>query len=204
MTSDLAGLCCFPRDGSAPAIATATGVATGTEGIRTTVACGTVYSIDPGTTQSGFVIWKNGAIVDAGCKPNEDVLADLTSLFATVVTDESCLPANVLIEKIEGMGMAVGQSTFETVYWSGRFHQAALGWACTVTRITRRSVKLHLCGSSRAKDANIRQAVMERYGGTRQAAYGTKKAPGPLAGVTGHAMAAMAVLQTWLENQGLT
>lgn len=57
------------------------------------------------------------------------------------------------VEKIEAMGMAVGAEVFETVHWSGRFFQA---WRepAKVRRITRRAVKLGLCGSMRAKDPN--------------------------------------------------
>jgi hypothetical protein len=50
-------------------------------------------------------------------------------------------------------------------------------------------VKLHLCNSSRAKDANVRQSLLDRYGSTRQLGIGTKGRPGPLYGVTGHAWA---------------
>jgi len=55
-------------------------------------------------------------------------------------------------------------------------------------------VKLHLCGSARAKDTNIRQALIDRYGGS--AAIGKKAAPGPLYGVSKDVWSALAVAVT--------
>ena len=43
-----------------------------------------------------------------------------------------------------------------------------------VIRVKRSAVKLHQCGSNRAKDANVRQALIDKMGPP-----GTKKAPGP-------------------------
>ena len=59
--------------------------------------------------------------------------------------------------------------------WAGRFAEAA--HRVPVVMLPRRAVKLALCGDSRAKDANIRQALIDRFGGS--AAVGRKAAPGP-------------------------
>lgn len=66
--------------------------------------------------------------------------------------------------------------------------------------MTRRAVKLHLCGSMRAKDGNIRQALVDRFGGQAQAV-GTKKAPGPLFGLSSHRWSALAVAVTWWDTR---
>jgi len=71
----------------------------------------------------------------------------------------------------------------------GRFAEVSRGSASLVFR---RDVKMHLCGSARAKDANIRQALLDRLGPV-----GTKKAPGPLYGVKSHIWAALAVAVTY-------
>jgi len=65
-------------------------------------------------------------------------------------------------------------------------------------RISRRAVKLHLCGSARAKDANIRQALIDRYGGS--AAIGRKAAPGPLYGVSKDVWSALAIAVTYQQE----
>ena len=68
--------------------------------------------------------------------------------------------------------------------------------------LTRRAVKLHLCGSARAKDTNIRAALIDRFGGTggRRAAVGLKASPGPLYGIRSHEWAALAVAVTWHDQ----
>jgi hypothetical protein len=94
--------------------------------------------------------------------------------------------------------MAVGQEIFETVHWAGRFHEAFRG---TVHRTPRCQVKLHLCWDSRAKDTNIRQALLDPFGGRKQA-IGTKRDPGPLYAVKGDLWSALAIAVTWWETNG--
>jgi hypothetical protein len=55
-------------------------------------------------------------------------------------------------------------------------------------------VKLALCGDSRAKDANIRQALIDHFGGS--AAIGRKAAPGPLSGISRDVWSALAIAIT--------
>ena len=107
------------------------------------------------------------------------------------------MPDVVVIEKIESYGMAVGAEVFDTVWWAGRFAEAAS--RVPVVMLPRRAVKLALCGDSRAKDANIRQALIDRYGG-KERAIGTKATPGPLHGIAKDVWAALAVGIAWLER----
>ena len=136
-----------------------------------------ILAVDPGTTQSGFVRFDGRRVHASGVLLNDAML----SMVAESQDDM------LAIEKIEAMGMAVGAEVFETVHWSGRFLQA---WRepSKVQRITRRAVKLGLCGSMRAKDPNIRQALIDLLG-----APGTKAKPGPTWGVSSHAWSALAV-----------
>lgn len=142
-----------------------------------------ILAIDPGPTQSAFVEIRDDAIFDFHKRDNETILAMLGGSAA-----DQCL-----IEKIEPMGMAVGAEVFETVFWSGRFAEA-FGFD-RVGRVTRRQVKLHLCRSMRAKDANIRQALIDRYGGTPAIKKG-----GPLYRVAGDVWSALAVAVTWIDT----
>ena len=59
---------------------------------------------------------------------------------------------------------------------------------------------MHLCGSAKAKDSNIRQAIIDRYGGDPKRCIGTKKAPGPLYGISADQWAALALALTAAEN----
>lgn len=143
-----------------------------------------ILAIDPGTTQSGWVQFcpAQRRVLAAGVSFNDDMLRAVR---------EQPIGAQLAIEKIEAMGMAVGAEVFETVHWSGRFFQAWPWPGKPPMRITRRAVKLHLCGNMRAKDPNIRQALLDLLGPA-----GTKKAPGPTYGVSSHAWAALAVAVT--------
>ncbi|NBV46789.1 MAG: hypothetical protein EBR86_14410, partial [Planctomycetia bacterium] len=100
------------------------------------------------------------------------------------------------IEMIQAMGMAVGAEVFTTAVWIGRFIEAA-GFGSTAPHrlIYRTSVKLHLCGTSRAKDPNIRQRLIDLYGPV-----GTKKSKGPLYGVRSHVWSALAIAVTASET----
>jgi hypothetical protein len=145
----------------------------------------TILAIDPGTTESGWVLYDAGRVHDSGIMPNADMLAHLRS-----VPDYG---HTLAIEMIASYGMAVGREVFETCVWIGRYMQA---WHSpeAVRLVYRRDVKLHLCGSPRAKDPNIRQALLDKLG-----APGTKSKPGPTYGVKSHAWAALAVAVTASE-----
>ena len=148
-----------------------------------------ILGIDPGPVRSAYVILADGVPTRHETVDNQELRGVLaTSLYIPVV-----------IEKVESFGMAVGAEVFETVFWSGRFAEAAQ--PRPVHRIGRREVKLHLCGSSRAKDSNVRQALVDRFGG-KDVAIGRKAAPGPLYGVSGDVWSALAVAATWADLHG--
>jgi hypothetical protein len=143
-----------------------------------------ILGIDPGPEQSGVVHLVNGRVVAPAVLSNSAVLALMRAQTHVDV---------IAIEMIASYGMPVGADVFETCVWIGKFvRQAEL---CTseaeIRRIPRKDVKLHLCGTPRAKDANIRQRLIDLIG-----PQGTKKQPGPTYGVKSHAWAALAVAVT--------
>jgi len=154
-------------------------------------AGGAILALDPGTTETGFVYYFAGNVVASGVKPNDMILQTLR--------DGWDMQAHVLaIEMIASYGMPVGREVFETCVWIGRFMQA---WQdpASVRLVYRRDVKLHLCGSPRAKDPNVRQALIDLFpatGGGKTPQIGTKKQPGPLFGVSSHAWPALGVAVT--------
>lgn len=137
-------------------------------------------AIDPGTTQSGWVLFDGYRVRCSGTDANATVL----DMIAAAEADE------LVIERFEARGMPIGDDSIETVIWTGRFVQA---WRSpeSVRLVKRSAVKLHLCGTSRAKDPNVRQAVIDQVG-----APGLKSSPGPTYGVTSHAWQALAVAVT--------
>ena len=146
-----------------------------------------LLAIDPGTTHSGYVVIDAGGVQLSGVAENGEIL-ELIAAHGS----------NIAIAMIATYGTAVGREVFETCLWIGRFMQAA--GPDRVRLVYRKDVKLHLCGSPRAKDANIRQALIDRWGGKAEAV-GTIKKPGPLYGVKSHAWAALGVAVTALETK---
>jgi hypothetical protein len=144
-------------------------------------------AIDPGSEQSAWVLFAEAKPVNFGIEPNPDLLRHLHNWHELPPFDR------VAIEKVESFGMAVGAEVFETVFWSGRFAEAIRN--LPLVRVGRRAVKLHLCSDSRAKDANIRAALIDRYGGP-----GATKKGGPLYGVSKDVWAALAVAVTASEG----
>lgn len=142
----------------------------------------TILAIDPGTTESGILIYSNGRVSECRMLENPELLV---SLRGGIFKAEECA-----IEMIASYGMAVGKEVFETCVWIGRFQEAAQRSGYIVSLHFRKDIKIHLCGTVKAKDANIRQALIDKHG-----APGTKKAPGPTYGVSGHIWAALAVAE---------
>jgi len=180
-----------------------------------------VLAIDPGTEKSGWVYLKNGILdrmetdplpVNYGWTENKELL--------TIIKAVGC---PIVIEDVSHMGMPVGRDVFQTVRWTGKFERQAEFFNQRVDYISRSEVKLYICGSPRANDSTIRQAIIDYYGGT-QIAIGGKKCVscrgktwigrrhlpcedcnqsgyetpvGPLKNITGHVWQALAVGLTW-------
>lgn len=147
-----------------------------------------ILALDPGPEQAGWVLMDGARVVASGVEPN-------ASLLHVVACDDS---STLAIEMIASYGMPVGREVFETCVWIGRFQQA---WHSpdAVRKVYRRDVKLHLCGTAQAKDANVRQALLDlfpRTGGGATPQVGTKAKPGPLYGISTHAWAALGVAVT--------
>ena len=114
----------------------------------------TILAIDPGTAQSAYVLWDSHdkQIIEKGIVPNDDVLRKIGTLIYDAIA----------IEMIASYGMSVGKEVFQTCVWIGRFIQRAA--PIRTDLIYRREVKMFLCGSMRAKDSNIRQALIDMLG----------------------------------------
>jgi len=117
-----------------------------------------VLAIDPGPSCSALVLWNGTQIVDHKYEANELMLLYLHSYFNTITPINSVA---MVIEQVKSYGMAVGETIFDTVFWSGRFYEA---WNGSKFLLPRLEVKMHLCHDSKAKDTNIRQALRDRFG----------------------------------------
>jgi hypothetical protein len=154
-----------------------------------------ILAIDPGTESSAWMHLEDGMPVDFGIVPNGALIGMLEDEWRY---REGQAPSVVVIEQVASYGMPVGREVFETVRWSGRFEQACQPAA--VVQLTRKAVVTHLCGSSRAKDANVRAALIDRYGG-KAAAIGTKAEPGPLHGIAKDVWSALAIACVYADRK---
>ena len=132
----------------------------------------TVLAIDPGNVESGWcLIDADRRPLLSGKTPNNELLYVLRTLPT---------PDQFAIEMVASYGMAVGKEVFETCVWIGRFQQFIkhqIGRPAAL--VYRKDVKLHHCHDSRAKDANITQALIDRFAsGEPNRGKGTKAEPG--------------------------
>ena len=144
-------------------------------------------AIDPGSTDSAYVVVnENYEILAKGKIENEQLLEFIK--IPTVHIDE------MVVEMIASYGMAVGATVFDTCVWIGRF------WEASPSKkkgyVYRKEECINLCGSMRAKDSNIRQALIDRFG-----VVGTKHNQGFFYGFKADMWAAFAVAVTYLDKK---
>ena len=149
-----------------------------------------VLAIDPGPVVSAWIVLEDGLPVAHGIEQT-DVVIEL-------VRPTDILDHDVVIERMQSFGMPVGESVFETCYVIGRLLQAAT--PRRVRLVTRLDVKMHHCHSPRAKDSNVRQSLLDRFGG-KDIAVGTRADPGPLYGIKKDVWSALAIGVYHLETK---
>lgn len=115
-----------------------------------------ILAIDPGTAESAWVIYdpKEKTVLQFGQEPNKELLRRIHQFgprFGIVM----------VIEMIKSYGNVMGDSVIETCVWIGRFIQA---WGGEYEKLPRKSVVTQLCNNPRAKDSNVRRALLDRFG----------------------------------------
>ena len=119
-----------------------------------------ILAIDVGTVDSGYAIMRfdkdDIKLLSFGKIANEALM----QIIKNNGYDQ------LVYEQFQSFGMAIGESTIESILWNGRLIQAAIDRGIPVDRIYRKEEKLCLCNTLRAKDANIRQALIDRYAKT--------------------------------------
>lgn len=157
-----------------------------------------VIAIDPGNVETGYVILdKTMKPLEIGKIKNNDLLDLLRSKFHQSTY-------SVAIEMVASYGMAVGQTVFDTCVWIGRYYQLCREFNITPRLIYRKDVKMNLCGMVRAKDSNIRQALVDRFSYERHKAKGgkgIKSDPGWFFGFKSDIWAAYGVGVTYMDTQ---
>ena len=148
-----------------------------------------IIGIDPGPERSGvaglYLEHDRKQIRFHDIKDNEHLRRFLRTL--SLHSNPMSL-YGLAIETVASYGMPVGKSIFVTCIWIGRFIEA---WRSVYCLVTRKQVTEFLCGSTKAKDSNVRQALIDQYG-----APGVKKNPGPTHGIVKDEWSALAVATT--------
>ncbi|MEA5033381.1 MAG: hypothetical protein VB025_14630 [Sphaerochaeta sp.] len=163
---------------------------------------GQVLAIDPGTTASGVALIQSDSYrtIWKGKVANTELIG---VSFGNILKEREFENMKVVIEMIPsyGTGNAAGKDVYETCIWIGRFKQWFIERSTTVDTITRTSVKQHLCGSTRAKDPNVVQALVDRFAPlSTNYGKGTKKEPGWFYGFKADIWQAYALGVTYLDS----
>ncbi|MDQ7992972.1 MAG: hypothetical protein AAGC63_15510 [Propionicimonas sp.] len=132
-----------------------------------------VLAIDPGNTQSAF------AVVDTHTRRPIAFSKTMNEALLEAIQNGDFNYDAVYIEMVASYGMPVGAEVFDTCVWIGRYLQTAIDQGSDVHLVPRLQVKLHHCHDSKAKDANISRALVDRFAyGQPNHGKGTKAAPG--------------------------
>lgn len=149
-----------------------------------------IIAIDPGNIESAYCV-----IDSKTYKPLEFDKIKNETLEVGFWNQKQYKIDKLVIEMIASYGMAVGKEVFDTCVWIGRFIELASLQAIEVEYIYRKDEKMNLCHSMKAKDSNIRQALIDRFG-----VVGTKKKPGWFYGFKKDIWSAYAVGVTYLDK----
>ncbi len=168
-------------------------------------------AIDPANIESGWVLMDAVTYepIAFNKTPNEDfrdmIYAGRFEGVDDYVEIEGSDECVVAIEMVASYGMPVGREVFETCVWIGRLMEACIkarhGYAHLYENpelVYRKNVKTHLCGHTNAKDANVRQALIDRFAKTARGK-GTKKEPDWFYGFRADMWQAYAVGVTYLD-----
>lgn len=121
-----------------------------------------ILAIDPGNVESAYCVIdkKTYKPIEFGKIKNEELLEYIFDYLPDGVD-------TLVIEKVASYGMAVGATVFDTCIWTGRIVQHYLDFTSPyrqrVEYIYRKEEKINLCNSMKAKDSNIRQALIDRF-----------------------------------------
>ena len=156
-----------------------------------------IFAIDSGNVESGYVIVERNLsrVIDKGKVPNEELLKIIEDFILDTRDGWKTETIEVALEMIASYGMAVGKTVFETCVWIGRFQELFHSYGIASEYVYRSEEKLYLCKSMKAKDSNIRQALIDRFGEV-----GTKKNQGYFYGFKKDIWAAMAVAVTYHDK----
>ena len=153
-----------------------------------------ILSLDVGTTESAYAIMdytRENPLMEFGKIPNDEI-----TMLIGAVAPYPHETVKLAYEEFASYGMPIGKTTMKSIWWNGYFCRVSEEQGVDFFPVFRKDVKMHLCGTMKAKDTNIRQALIDKYG-----AVGTKKNQGILYGVSKDVWSAIAINVTFHETQ---
>ena len=167
-----------------------------------------VLAIDPGNTKSAYVLMDGYKPLEFGILENDELRQKMSTMsvtesllaYGTSETEVDKFHVHTAIEMVASYGMPVGREVFDTCVWVGRFWENSP--RRDVTLIYRMEEKMTLCHDSKAKDSNIRQALIDRFAKhDKKNGKGTKADPDWFYGFSADVWSAYAVGVTFLDKQ---
>ena len=143
-----------------------------------------IIGIDPGTLHSGL------AVIDS---EDETIIHHkawtLNLQIESYLLFEMDKGDHFGCEWVQNYGRVIGEETLRAAYYAGRFaYIATNNQAERIWEPTRPEILGHHCGSRNVPKSNLRQAILDRYGGKE-----AKKKGNPLHGISNHIWDALAV-----------
>lgn len=163
-----------------------------------------IIAIDPGNIRSAYVLTDAKTLKPLAFAKveNETLSKEIEKALTTVFMDCGVGALHYVIEDVVSYGMKVGRDVFDTVKWIGMLEERYKMHG--VTEIERKEEKLNLCHSMKATDANIIQALVDRFArGQKNYGKGTKAAPGWFYGFHADIWQAYAVAVTFADKRAL-
>lgn len=156
-----------------------------------------VLGIDPGNEMSAYMVMDSKTLKPIEfAKLSNDTLNGMLR-NGEIQFDEAC------IERVQSFGMPVGASIFLTCEEIGRLSEIIEQSGRPVSYVFRQDEKLHICHDSRAKDANIRAALIDRFAQHDfKNGKGTKNNPDWWYGMKADTWSAASVCITHIETGG--
>ena len=155
-----------------------------------------ILAIDPGNLYSAYCLIDTDTM-----KPLQFDKTENAIVRAALEQKERYDKAVIEMIGHYGTGMPAGKSVFDTCVWIGRFMETAERTGRTIDLLMRREEKLDLCGSMKAKDSNIVQALIDRFApNTANRGKGRKNQPGWFYGFHADIWQAYAVGFTYIDK----
>lgn len=157
-----------------------------------------VIAIDPGNKKSAMVIMDGETLKPLYMELMEN--EELQQYIKCLHFEEQDRGA---IEMLQSYGNLIGRDVLETAVWVGRFYETLRRKMFSPPEyVFRMEEKMHICHSSKAGDAEIRRALIDRFcQHDFRTGRGTKGNPDFFAGIKADLWAAYAVGLTYIETK---